>query len=106
MPVTREHLKMENRQYTVPLSKFNEHIRSHIPRGTQEGEIEVHYSYVFVPAKSAVKAVDSSPRDAVKNPQLKAFLEGIDSFGGLTNDDVDAMKKHTRTFKNEFWLET
>lgn len=97
----RERIKMENKQYRVPLSKLNEHIRSHIPPERQEEEVEVYYSYVFVKPKIQAR---KKRKYQVKHPQLKAFLKKMEESGGLRPEDVEIMEKSSKEFRENFDL--
>lgn len=88
---------VENQRYTIPADQVTQHIKRIVPR-----RAIVHYWYE-VPENSeseeSTKKASNNPRDEVKNPQLKAFLEGIESFGGLTDEDVKVMKKYSQEFR-------
>ena len=97
MLATHEHRRvgvMERHQYTIPADKVAQHIRRIVPR-----QAIVHYWYE-IPEPSIQTPLKTIPENEVKNPQLRAFLNGIASFGGLTNNDVEAIKTYSKQFRD------
>lgn len=87
---------MEHQQYTIPAEKAAQHIKHVVPK-----QAIVHYWYEM-PKQAANE--ESAPEVEVKHPQLKAFLDDMEASGGLLPDDVDAMDKHGKAFRDNFDL--
>jgi len=87
---TRVPKQMERQQYTVTASELPQHLkRLKVPQGAT-----IHYWYEIEPSAPQENTIQN-----IVNPQLKAFLNGIASSGGLTAEDVKIMKKHAQAFK-------
>lgn len=88
---------VEHQRYTIPADQVTQHIQRVVPR-----RAIVHYWYEVPESTEIEEATEkaTNPEDEVKNPQLRKFLDGIASFGGLTDEDVVAMKKHSQEFRD------
>ena len=84
-----------------------------ICKHNREVAVLVDYEYFVVLEKLKKSLVDFKKKKGVKKAsssvlgmpsQMKNFLSEVESFGGLTDDDVEEFKKHSQEFREEFSL--
>ena len=85
---------MEHQHYTVTAQQVAQHIQKNVP-----AHAVVHYWYEIPSTSKNTSPTKTSLEEKVQHPQIRAFLEGISSFGGLTDGDIEFLRENAETFR-------